>query len=97
MPKLVSSLPKYRLHRASGQALVTLSGMDIYLHPCKIISYSSAVLLLVTWGLGITDFVTGEPIFYRRAIRAFVVLLLLSFSPLILFLVGSLFERNRGE
>ena len=33
MPKLNSSLPKYRLHRASGQAVVTLYGKDIYLGP----------------------------------------------------------------
>ena len=33
MPKLNSSLPKYRLHRASGQAVVYLYGGDIYLGP----------------------------------------------------------------
>ena len=27
------SLPKYRKHRASGQAIVTLSGKDFYLGP----------------------------------------------------------------
>jgi hypothetical protein len=31
MPKLVHSLPSYRRHRASGQAVVTLGGKDIYL------------------------------------------------------------------
>lgn len=35
MPKLKSSLPKYRLHRASGQAVVTLYGKDIYLGPWR--------------------------------------------------------------
>jgi hypothetical protein len=35
MPKLNSSLPKYRLHRASGQAVVTLYGKDIYLGPWR--------------------------------------------------------------
>lgn len=35
MPKLTSSLPKYRLHKASGQAVVTLSGTDIYLGPWR--------------------------------------------------------------
>lgn len=35
MPKLVSSLPKYRLHRSSGQAVVTLCGTDIYLGPWR--------------------------------------------------------------
>ena len=35
MPKLNSSLPKYRLHRASGQAVVTLYGTDIYLGPWR--------------------------------------------------------------
>ncbi len=28
MPKLKNSVPKYRKHRASGQAVVTLSGVD---------------------------------------------------------------------
>lgn len=33
MPRLSKSLPKYRKHRASGQAIVTLSGQDFYLGP----------------------------------------------------------------
>src|SRR5687768_11094937 len=33
MPKLNDSLPKYRSHRASGQAVVTLNGRDHYLGP----------------------------------------------------------------
>ncbi len=35
MPKLTESLPKYRKHRASGQAVVTLHGTDHYLGPWK--------------------------------------------------------------
>ena len=31
MPRLTHSLPRYRKHRASGQAVVTLSGVDHYL------------------------------------------------------------------
>ena len=31
MPKLVRLLPSYRRHWASGQAVVTLGGKDIYL------------------------------------------------------------------
>ena len=31
MPRRTKSLPKYRRHKASGQALVTLNGRDIYL------------------------------------------------------------------
>ncbi|MEO8493844.1 MAG: hypothetical protein ABI614_02150 [Planctomycetota bacterium] len=31
MPRLTNSLPKYRKHRASGQAVVTLAGKDRYL------------------------------------------------------------------
>lgn len=31
MPRLSNRLPSYRLHRASGQAVVTLNGRDIYL------------------------------------------------------------------
>lgn len=33
MPRLTNSLPKYRQHRASGQAVVTLDGKDHYLEP----------------------------------------------------------------
>jgi len=33
MPRLSNSTPKYRKHRASGQAVVTLSGKDFYLGP----------------------------------------------------------------
>ena len=33
MPKLVNSSPKYRHHRSSGQAVVTLNGVDHYLGP----------------------------------------------------------------
>ena len=33
MPRLVRSIPRYRKHRASGQAIVNLSGQDFYLGP----------------------------------------------------------------
>src|SRR4051812_25283946 len=33
MPKLINRTPKYRHHRATGQAVVTLSGRDFYLGP----------------------------------------------------------------
>jgi integrase len=33
MPRLSNSLPKYRKHRASGQAVVMLNGRDFYLGP----------------------------------------------------------------
>src|SRR5690606_28074504 len=33
MPRLTASTPKYRKHRASGQAAVTIAGMDHYLGP----------------------------------------------------------------
>ena len=35
MPKLTLAVPKYRKHRASGQAVVTLAGKDHYLGPHK--------------------------------------------------------------
>ncbi len=31
MPKLTTSLPRYRNHKASGQAVVTIAGKDHYL------------------------------------------------------------------
>lgn len=33
MPKLVGATPKYRRHKASGQAIVTIQGHDFYLGP----------------------------------------------------------------
>jgi integrase len=33
MPRLKNAVPKYRKHRASGQAIVTIEGRDIYLGP----------------------------------------------------------------
>ncbi|SMP56358.1 hypothetical protein SAMN06265222_105139 [Neorhodopirellula lusitana] len=33
MPRLTQSLPKYRKHKASGQAIVNLGGKDHYLGP----------------------------------------------------------------
>ena len=33
MPRLTTSVPKYRKHKASGQAVVTLDGKDFYLGP----------------------------------------------------------------
>jgi len=33
MPPLTQSLPKYRKHKASGQASVTLDGQDFYVGP----------------------------------------------------------------
>ncbi|HPM82408.1 MAG TPA: site-specific integrase, partial [Candidatus Anammoximicrobium sp.] len=33
MPRLSNSVPRYRKHRASGQAIVTLGGKDVYLGP----------------------------------------------------------------
>ncbi len=35
MPRLTTSSPKYRLQRASGQAVVTLYGQDFYLGPWR--------------------------------------------------------------
>ena len=33
MPKLINAVPKYRKHKASGQAIITLCGRDFYLGP----------------------------------------------------------------
>ncbi|MEO2008019.1 MAG: hypothetical protein ABGX22_04955 [Pirellulaceae bacterium] len=33
MPQLKQAIPKYRKHRASKQAIVTLGGKDFYLGP----------------------------------------------------------------
>ena len=33
MPRLTNATPKYRKHRASNQAIVTIDGQDFYLGP----------------------------------------------------------------
>jgi hypothetical protein len=33
MPRLVNAVPKYRKHRASGKAVLTIGGKDCYLGP----------------------------------------------------------------
>jgi hypothetical protein len=33
MPRLTRDVPRYRKHRASGSAIVTLSGQDVYFGP----------------------------------------------------------------
>ena len=35
MPRLTKSTPKYRHHKATGQAIVTIEGKDRYLGPWK--------------------------------------------------------------
>jgi hypothetical protein len=35
MPRLTGKNPSYRKHKASGQAVVTLSGRDFYLGPWR--------------------------------------------------------------
>ena len=35
MPRLKNAIPKYRKHRASGQAVVSIEGRDLYLGPHK--------------------------------------------------------------
>ena len=35
MPRLTAATPKYRHHRASGQAVVSIAGKDHYLGPWK--------------------------------------------------------------
>ncbi len=44
MPQLTKSIPKYRKHRASGQAIVTLSGKDFYLGPWPTLPHLSLVV-----------------------------------------------------
>ena len=50
MPRLVHALPKYRKHRASGQAVVTLNGRDFYLGPhCTKASKAQYDVLIGEW------------------------------------------------
>lgn len=50
MPRLTHALPRYRLHRASGQAVVTLGGRDHYLGPFgSSRSYQARDQLIAEW------------------------------------------------
>ena len=54
MPKLTNHLPRYRRHKASGQATVTLGGRDKYLGPygtkSSMVAYDLAVAEWLTHG-----------------------------------------------
>ena len=61
MPRLVHSVPKYRLHKASGQAVVTIAGRDRYLGPYG--SKTSKVeydRLILEWLASSRHTVTGQ-------------------------------------
>ncbi len=49
MPALSKSLPKYRKHRASGQAVVTIAGVDHYLGPTALSSAPSHSKTAYRW------------------------------------------------
>jgi integrase len=50
MPRLIKKLPSYRLHKPSGQALVTLDGKDFYLGPHGTrVSHSEYDRLIAEW------------------------------------------------
>lgn len=63
-------------------------------HPINVVRWLAVVMLLTTWGLGITGFTTGNADLYRWAAYVFVVLLCVAFSPLIVFLIGSIIDRK---
>ncbi len=50
MPKLKNKVPSYRLHQATGQAVVTLNGRDIYLGACNSAERRSS---MTSWPSGI--------------------------------------------
>lgn len=55
MPRLTKKLPSYRLHKASGHAIVTLAGRDHYLGP------RSSRLTRKPCGLHAADFRMDRP------------------------------------
>jgi hypothetical protein len=50
LPRLTQAIPRYRCHKASGQAVVTIAGRDHYLGPWR--SKASKVEYLVNGWLG---------------------------------------------
>jgi predicted membrane channel-forming protein YqfA (hemolysin III family) len=64
------------------------------IHLITVVKWLAIVLLLITWGLGIAGFATGQSDYYRWAVYAFGVLLCVAFLPLVVFVISSLFEKK---
>jgi hypothetical protein len=64
------------------------------IHPITVIKWLSVILLLATWGLGISGFATGNAVFYQWAVYFFSALLCVAFAPLVIFGFGKFFERK---
>jgi len=61
MPRLANTLPKYRRHKQSGQAVVTLGGRDCYLGPWKsVTSKAEYDRVIREWLVGGRAFTTCE-------------------------------------
>ena len=63
-------------------------------HPIHVIQWLGIALGLACWGLGIAGFVTGNTDLYRWAAYTFGVLLCVAFTPLLVFVLTSFFERK---
>ncbi|MEM7475152.1 MAG: hypothetical protein AAF483_09190 [Planctomycetota bacterium] len=46
MPRISKSVPKYRFHKASKQAVVTISGCEIYLGPWQ---SKPSLIVMTVW------------------------------------------------
>lgn len=73
MPKLRQAIPKYRKHKASGQAVVTLDGKDFYLGPhrsrASVAEYDRLIGEWLAGGRTIAD--PGDGIFVAELIVAY--------------------------
>lgn len=64
------------------------------LHPVSALRWLTAILLVTTWGLPIAGLVTGNGDWYRWAAYVFAAVLFVAVSPLVLFVVTSMFEKK---
>lgn len=64
------------------------------IHPVHVIQWLGIAFGLASWGLGIAGFVTGNTDLYHWAAYTFGVLLCVAFTPLLVFVLTSFFERK---
>ena len=66
-------------------------------HPERVVLALGLVSLLSTWGLGLAGLFTGNRVFYGWASFALLVTLAIASTPLVVFLIGVMIEKLRGD
>ena len=67
------------------------------LHPERFVLILGGTMLLLTWGLGIAGFLTGDRRFFQWAGYALALGFATMATPMLVFLIGLVIERLRGD